>query len=124
MSWLWNLFQWEYVSFYTYKDCEVYSLPSQGAADGTSFERYVTVIITARGELDQLCSMKFLVLSFHILRQYTMGIDKHSILYNLMQMSFHFTPMHHIEYSIFLQFVIGCVRMKGPWMKEPACVLV
>ena len=63
----------------TYKDCEVYSLPSQGEADGTSFERYVTAIITARGELDQLCSMKFLVLSFHILRQYTVGIDKHGI---------------------------------------------
>ena len=39
-------------------------------------------------------------------------------------MSFHYNPMHHIEYCIFLQTVVGCVRMKGPWMKEPACVLV
>ena len=97
---------------------------SQGEADGASFEHYVTAIITARGRLDQLCSMKFVVFSFHILRQYTVGIDKHGILYNLMQMSFHFTPMHHIEYYIFLQSVVGSVRMKGPWMKEPACVLV
>ena len=43
---------------------------------------------------------------------------------SLMQMSFHFTTMHHIEYCIFLQTVVACVRMKGPWMKEPACVLV
>ena len=27
-----------------------------------------------------------------------------------------YTPMHHIDYCIFLQTVVGCVRMKGPWM--------
>ena len=44
----------------TYKDCEVYSLPSQGEADGASFEHFVTVIITARGRLDQRCCIKLL----------------------------------------------------------------
>ena len=39
-------------------------------------------------------------------------------------MSFYYTPMHHIEYCIFLQSVVVCVRMEGPWMEEPACVLV
>ena len=58
----------------TYKDCEVYSLPSQGEADGTNFEHYVTAIITARGRLDQLCSMKLLLLTFPILRGYTVII--------------------------------------------------
>ena len=48
----------------TYKDCEVYSLPSQGEADGTGFECYVTAIITARGRLDQRCCMKSLVWAF------------------------------------------------------------
>ena len=47
-----------------------------------------------------------------------------NVLYSLMQMSFYFTAMHHIECCIFLQTVVACVRMKGPWMKEPACVLV
>ena len=47
-----------------------------------------------------------------------------NVLHSLMQMSFLFTTMHHIENCIFLQPVVGCVRMKGPLMEEPAYVLV
>ena len=36
------------------QNCEVYSLPSQGADDGTSFEHYVTAIVLH--ELDILIS--------------------------------------------------------------------
>ena len=53
MGCLSNIFQ-EYK--YDFKPTKTvrYSLPTHGVAGYTSFEHYVTVIITARGRLDQL----------------------------------------------------------------------
>ena len=51
-----------------------------------------------------------------------MGIDKHGILYSLMQMSFHFTAMHHIEHYVYLLTACSRVCQNEGTLDEGTCM--